>query len=198
MGVCASIVQEPSDKATSTPAAPSDDTTVASTTDRRINRQLKDDAKQQAAAIKLLLLGAGECGKSTILKQMKILHKNGFTPNERVEARDLILSNTLSSVQALSQAVVDLQIPVATPQETDDAALLPVFARALPQRRARGHAADVALVASHPRGHGSLQRVLPSRLHALLPVRRAARSYSPPTCQLTPTFCTLDWPPAAS
>ena len=119
MGACASLTSEPT-KPTSTPAStPADETSVATSNDRRIQRQLKDDAKQQASAIKLLLLGAGECGKSTILKQMKILHKNGFTPAERMEARDLIYSNTLSSIQALSQAVLDLDMPVASPQELD-------------------------------------------------------------------------------
>ena len=119
MGVCASLVSEPSKPTTPAPATPADDASVATSTDRRIHKQLKEDANQQERAIKLLLLGAGECGKSTILKQMKILHKNGFTTTERVEARDLIYSNTLSSIQALSQAVIDLNIPVATPQEVD-------------------------------------------------------------------------------
>ena len=118
MGGCASLVSEPS-KPTPTPATPADDDSVSTTNDRRISRQLKDDAKQQAKALKLLLLGAGECGKSTILKQMKILHKNGFSASERVEARDLVHSNTLSSIQALSQAVIDLAIPIASPQELD-------------------------------------------------------------------------------
>ena len=118
MGACASLVSEPT-KPTPTPATPADDTSLATNNDRRIARQLKDEAKQQQAAIKLLLLGAGECGKSTILKQMKILHKNGFTTTERIEARDLVYSNTLSSIQALSQAVIDLDIPVGSPQEVE-------------------------------------------------------------------------------
>ncbi|KAH9014680.1 heterotrimeric G protein alpha subunit [Lactarius hengduanensis] len=39
-----------------------------------IDRQIEEDSK------KILLLGFGESGKSTIVKQMKIIHQNGYTP----------------------------------------------------------------------------------------------------------------------
>ncbi|VDO18276.1 unnamed protein product [Brugia timori] len=38
---------------------------------RMIEKNLKEDGLQAAKDIKLLLLGAGESGKSTIVKQMK-------------------------------------------------------------------------------------------------------------------------------
>jgi len=63
--------------------------------------------------IKCLLLGAGECGKSTILKQMKILHLNGFTEEEKKNYRPLIHRNTLESMQTLCAACEQLQIPYA-------------------------------------------------------------------------------------
>jgi len=41
----------------------------------------------------LLLLGAGDTGKSTIMKQMKIIHKEGFSPEERLVYKDIIFDN---------------------------------------------------------------------------------------------------------
>ena len=43
--------------------------------------------------IKLLLLGSGESGKSTIVKQMKIIHCNGFTEEDRIKYRYPALTN---------------------------------------------------------------------------------------------------------
>jgi predicted GTPase len=37
-------------------------------------QQIKASEEAKKAIIKVLLLGAGECGKSTILKQMKIIN----------------------------------------------------------------------------------------------------------------------------
>ncbi|CAF1318839.1 unnamed protein product [Rotaria sp. Silwood1] len=51
---------------------------------KQINAKLKQDEKVDKATHRLLLLGAGESGKSTVVKQMKILH-NPFTQQERVD-----------------------------------------------------------------------------------------------------------------
>ncbi|CAJ0957216.1 unnamed protein product, partial [Mesorhabditis belari] len=59
---------------------------------REIERQLNADKKAKANMIKLLLLGAGECGKSTVLKQMQILHSNGFTEDEINEKKRSFLA----------------------------------------------------------------------------------------------------------
>jgi hypothetical protein len=78
--------------------------------DKRINQSMKDDQEQARFDIKLLLLGCGECGKSTILKQMKILHKNGFTSDEKKSQHELVYKNVLQSIQALCRACFDLEI----------------------------------------------------------------------------------------
>jgi len=68
---------------------------------RQIDKQLKLDERELRKHIKMLLLGAGESGKSTIAKQMKIIHMNGFTPEEKAAAKSIIYSNIVTAVKAL-------------------------------------------------------------------------------------------------
>jgi GTPase SAR1 family protein len=56
--------------------------------------------------IKMLLLGAGESGKSTIWKQMKIIHLEGFTDQELVENyQPAIVENVIQLFQGLAECV---------------------------------------------------------------------------------------------
>jgi guanine nucleotide-binding protein G(i) subunit alpha len=45
--------------------------------------------------------GSGESGKSTIVKQMKIIHQNGFSGAELAEYRPVVYKNVLDSAQAI-------------------------------------------------------------------------------------------------
>lgn len=49
-------------------------------------------------ATKILLLGTGESGKSTVLKQMKILHFRGFSDREKMEQAEIIRDNLHDSL----------------------------------------------------------------------------------------------------
>jgi len=72
--------------------------------DKQISKQLHVDKKRIGDEIRLLLLGAGESGKSTILKQMRIIHMGGFNPVERHEHVNLIHANIYESVQNIVKA----------------------------------------------------------------------------------------------
>lgn len=54
--------------------------------------------------LKVLLLGAGESGKSTVLQQLKILHQNGFSEQEIKEYIPLIYQNLLEIGRNIIQA----------------------------------------------------------------------------------------------
>ncbi|RDB16234.1 Guanine nucleotide-binding protein subunit alpha [Hypsizygus marmoreus] len=66
-----------------------------------IDRQIEEDNKKYKRECKILLLGSGESGKSTIVKQMKIIHQNGFSDAELAEYRPVVYKNVLDSAQAV-------------------------------------------------------------------------------------------------
>eukprot|EP01108_Squamamoeba_japonica_P000525 TRINITY_DN1173_c0_g1_i1.p2 TRINITY_DN1173_c0_g1~~TRINITY_DN1173_c0_g1_i1.p2 ORF type:complete len:347 (-),score=143.72 TRINITY_DN1173_c0_g1_i1:44-1084(-) len=71
---------------------------------REIEKQLKKDAAEFDAEVKLLLLGPGESGKSTLAKQMKLIHLGGFSDAERQQFRDICHSNVLNTAKVLLAA----------------------------------------------------------------------------------------------
>ena len=78
---------------------------------KEINRQLERERSLLKNEVKLLLLGAGESGKSTILKQMRLIHDNGYWDEERESYREIIFSNTLQSIKVICEALDRLEIP---------------------------------------------------------------------------------------
>lgn len=72
-------------------------------TNKAIDAQLAKD-KKTGLPFRLLLLGAGESGKSTIAKQMKILHLNGFTAEEKALFITAIHTNVYQSMRTMIQA----------------------------------------------------------------------------------------------
>ncbi|KAF8383766.1 odr-3 [Pristionchus pacificus] len=72
---------------------------------KEIEKQINSDKRSASSIVKLLLLGAGECGKSTVLKQMQILHSNGFTEEEVNEKRGIVFNNTVTSMCSILRAM---------------------------------------------------------------------------------------------
>lgn len=56
--------------------------------------------------------GAGESGKSTIFKQMKILYGTGFKEEDRRQQVPVMHSNVISSMNTLIAAAEELELPV--------------------------------------------------------------------------------------
>ncbi|KAI8801505.1 guanine nucleotide binding protein, alpha subunit [Cladochytrium replicatum] len=81
-----------------------------------IENQLKKEKQNLRNEVKMLLLGAGESGKSTILKQMKLIHDTGYSNEEREAFREIIFSNTVQSMRVILDAMANMGIPL----ERDD------------------------------------------------------------------------------
>lgn len=60
--------------------------------------------------------GPGESGKSTFIKQMRIIHGAGYSEEERKGFRPLIYQNIFVSMQAMIEAMDWLQIPFSRPE----------------------------------------------------------------------------------
>jgi hypothetical protein len=70
--------------------------------------------EEERRVIRCLLLGAGECGKSTILKQMKIINSLGFTPKDFKFYKRLSYNNTIEAIQQLANAMKQLSLKYGT------------------------------------------------------------------------------------
>lgn len=86
-----------------------------------IDRRLRQDFEKNLREVKLLLLGAGESGKSTVVKQMKIIHEHGYTPEECEQYRPVVYSNTVQSMIAILKAMESLAIPYENGDRQTDA-----------------------------------------------------------------------------
>ena len=87
---------------------------------RLIDREIKKDAEAARKQVKLLLLGAGESGKSTIAKQMKILHQDGFSEQERINFKPVVYANTAQSMIAILKAMESLNISFEDESHVED------------------------------------------------------------------------------
>jgi hypothetical protein len=66
-----------------------------------IDRELDRARQQEELKVKLLLLGAGESGKSTIFKQMRILHGSPRTEDDQRMYGVVIRSNIITAMRKL-------------------------------------------------------------------------------------------------
>jgi len=84
---------------------------------RKIDQELKQENQiKREKAVTILLLGPGESGKSTILKQMKILSKGhdggGFTDEDRLMYRATIKKHVIQNMQDLIKGAGLLKLEI--------------------------------------------------------------------------------------
>lgn len=61
-------------------------------------------------------LGAGESGKSTILKQMRIIYSEGFHLEERKEVRQVIFSNMIVAFKIIAEEMREIGLEYENPE----------------------------------------------------------------------------------
>lgn len=95
---------------------------------KAIDKEMMQGHLAQQKVVKLLLLGAGECGKSTVLKQMRfviilteysscprILHDHGFSKEESEQQKSVVYNNTIMGMVVILRAMSTLGIPFDNP-----------------------------------------------------------------------------------
>lgn len=78
---------------------------------QEIEKQLKKDKSNARKELKLLLLGCGESGKSTFIKQMRIIHGAGYSDDDKKGFCKLIFQNVFMSIQQILKGLEQLEIP---------------------------------------------------------------------------------------
>ncbi|SCZ90538.1 BZ3500_MvSof-1268-A1-R1_Chr1-3g02050 [Microbotryum saponariae] len=111
----------------STPATMGDVPKESKDRSYAIDKQLDDDAKRLRRECKILLLGSGESGKSTIVKQMKIIHQNGYSRDEMLLFRMTVYKNVIDSAQTLVLALRRFKLEPTEPENREYAELISEF-----------------------------------------------------------------------
>ncbi|MES1907578.1 MAG: hypothetical protein MHM6MM_000671 [Cercozoa sp. M6MM] len=96
MGCCAFSRMSPEDRASQRRS-------------RDMERELQRQRRKEMQIKKLLLLGAGESGKSTLFKQMITLYRGGFSVEDRKTFTSVVYDNCVGSMKTLIEAAIDLQ-----------------------------------------------------------------------------------------
>ena len=83
---------------------------------KKIDNQIAKEKVYFRRKVKILLLGAGESGKSTFLKQMRIIHGRDFDTDALLSFKPIIYSNVLKGMKVLVDARRKLKINWGDPE----------------------------------------------------------------------------------
>lgn len=89
-----------------------------------IEKQLRRDKRDARRELKLLLLGTGESGKSTFIKQMRIIHGAGYSEEDKRGFTKLVYQNIFTAMQAVVRAMDTLKIRYKYEQNKANALLI--------------------------------------------------------------------------
>ncbi|CAH1994551.1 unnamed protein product [Acanthoscelides obtectus] len=89
-----------------------------------IEKQLRRDKRDARRELKLLLLGTGESGKSTFIKQMRIIHGAGYSDEDKRGFIKLVYQNIFMAMQSMIKAMDLLKIQYGDPSSKEKADLI--------------------------------------------------------------------------
>ncbi|XP_026180917.1 guanine nucleotide-binding protein G(o) subunit alpha-like [Mastacembelus armatus] len=79
----------------------------------KIEQDLSEHARTEMNVVKILMLGTAESGKSTLIKQIKIIHSHGFSKQELISFKPAVLDNLLNSMKFVLRGMGMLRINLA-------------------------------------------------------------------------------------
>jgi len=68
---------------------------------QEIDKKHKDEYKKISKESRILLLGTGEAGKTTVMKQIQIVHDNGYTEEQKIEFKSIINKQVIKNMKIL-------------------------------------------------------------------------------------------------
>ncbi|XP_070175902.1 G protein alpha i subunit-like [Littorina saxatilis] len=74
---------------------------------RSIDDTIAQDRAKEAKTVKILMLGPCEAGKSTLAKQVRLIHDKGFADKEKAQYRHVVRANLANSLLHVLQAMED-------------------------------------------------------------------------------------------
>jgi len=80
---------------------------------RRAELELKEAKAKMASQVKVLLLGSGDSGKSTVLKQMRNFHQLPFSPQEIEGYRQQIFNNLTHGLKYALDSLLFLSLEIS-------------------------------------------------------------------------------------
>lgn len=89
-----------------------------------IEKQLRRDKRDARKELKLLLLGTGESGKSTFIKQMRIIHGTGYNDDDKRSFIKLVYQNIFMAMQSMIKAMEMLKIQYSDSNNAQNADLV--------------------------------------------------------------------------
>eukprot|EP00123_Amoebidium_parasiticum_P001629 comp12775_c0_seq1/m.7903 comp12775_c0_seq1/g.7903 ORF comp12775_c0_seq1/g.7903 comp12775_c0_seq1/m.7903 type:complete len:388 (-) comp12775_c0_seq1:145-1308(-) len=84
---------------------------------KKIDEELAREKDRRKRERRLLVLGSADSGKSTFIKQMKIIYGNGYTKEELQAQRKNVYRNVMTSFEVIEGAMRQFGLTCGTPED---------------------------------------------------------------------------------